>query len=63
MAYVEVDLSEFSTDELIEELDYRGTHIQDKDQIYNLYRDYIDGHNFDRKLKTFFEDNLGILVH
>jgi len=71
---VDVDLSDFDTDELIEEIESRESWMvidkEDsgafsesmKDEIYNLYRDYVTGNNFDRKLKKFFEENIGIVV-
>lgn len=70
---VDVDLSDFDTDELIEELELRGLEVIDKedsgamsegakDEIHNLYRDYVTGNNFENNLKKFFEENLGIVV-
>lgn len=70
---VDIDLSDFDTEELIEEVENRGLQIFDKedsgamsdsmkDEIYNLYRDYIDGKDFERNLKMFFENNLDIVV-
>lgn len=71
---VNLDLSDFDDEELIEELEDRGLEVMDKndsgaiseaarDEIYNLYRDYLNGTDFDRKLKKFFEGQLGFLVH
>jgi hypothetical protein len=76
--YVELDvhfeLDDFETDDLIEELEDRGLNVLDKedsgsmsdaakDEIYDLYRDYISGNDFERKLKVFFEGQLGFIVH
>ncbi len=74
---VDIDLVDYDTDELIEEIedrdggnkwlvvdqvdtDFVAPRVQDA--VYELYRDYISGRDFDRKLKEFFEDQLGILV-
>lgn len=70
---VEVDISDFSEDELIEavenlgflviEKDYtEGASESLKDDIYELYRDFIEGKDLNSKLKKFFEDQLDILV-
>lgn len=74
--FVEVDIYpyDFETDELLDEIESRGLTVLDKedagaiseaarDEIYELYRDYVSGNDFDRKLKVFFEGQLGILVH
>lgn len=75
---VDVDLVDYDTDELIEEIEYRDGgnkwEVVDKNetdfvaprvqnQIYELYRDYISGNNFEQNLKKFFEGQLGIIVH
>lgn len=72
---VDVDITDFAADELVaavEELGYyvykeehvEGSSEKMKDEIYSLYRDYINGaNNFDNRLKRFFEDQLGILVN
>jgi hypothetical protein len=75
---VDVDLVDYDTDELIEEIEYRDGgnkwEVVDKnetkfvaprvqDEIYDLYRDYISGNDFERKLKVFFEGQLGFIVH
>lgn len=72
---VDVGLEDFDTDELIAEIESRTDRFMidnddmyamsqaAKDNIYNLYRDYLNGKDFERKLKNFFEDHLGILVH
>jgi hypothetical protein len=75
---VDVDLVDYDTDELIEEIEYRDGgnkwEVVDKnetkfvaprvqDEIYDLYRDYISGNDFERKLKVFFECQLGFIVH
>ena len=70
---VYIDLSDFDTLELCEELESRGLCVTDEedsgaiseaalDEIYDLYREYVSGANFDRALKKFFEENLGIIV-
>lgn len=71
---IDVDLCDFDTDDLVDEIESRGLTVLDKedagaiseaarDEIYELYRDYVSGNDFDRKLKVFFEGQLGILVH
>ena len=71
---VHFDLEDFETNELIEELEDRGLNVIDKedsgsmsdaamDEIYELYRDYVSGNEFERKLKEFFEGQLGFIVH
>ena len=32
------------------------------DRIHDIYRDYVSGINVENKLKTFFEERLGLLV-
>ena len=72
---VEVDLSEFDTDELIEEIESRdkwlvvdkldGDFIAPRlqDEIYELYRDYISrSPSFEDNLKAFFENYTDSLV-
>ncbi len=74
MAYIDLNLEIFDTEDLIDELDSRGLKVIDmedsgamseaaSDEIYDLYRDYISGNDFDRKLKQFFEGQLGFIVH
>ena len=65
MPYVNIELSDLDSEEMIEELESRGFNISpnSSDAIYNLYRDYIDGKDFDQKLKKFFEGQLGLIVH
>ncbi len=75
---VDVDLCDYDTDELIEEIEYRdggnkwevvaknnAEFVAPRiyDEIYELYRDYVSGTDFDRKLKQFFEGQLGFIVH
>ena len=71
---VNLDLSDFDNDELIEEVEDRGLIVLDqedsgamsnaaKDEVYELYRDYISGNNFEQNLKKFFEGQLGFIVH
>lgn len=71
---VEVDLEEFDTDELIEEIESRGLRVYDPDDcdgpepiknaIYDLYRDWVslDGKCFEIKLKEFFRDQTNELI-
>ena len=77
---VDVDLDDFDTDDLIEEIENRGFFLLDqddsgamsesaKDDIYNLYRDFVrwdknemPDNGFVLSLKKFFEENLNILV-
>ena len=71
---VDVDLEDVTSDELIAEIESRDNWIvidkldsdfiapRFQDEIYKLYRDYINDNGFDQKLKQFFEDQLGILV-
>ena len=65
---VDIDLEEFSTDELLVEVYYRGIETtKDEtayDAIYTLYRDWIslDGNRFEERLNRFFEDYTGKLV-
>lgn len=79
---VDIDLEDFDTNDLISEIEARTNRflidnedsgsISDaaKDEIYNLYRDYLSWDDnwmssdaFANKLKNFFEGQLGILVH
>lgn len=60
---VDVDLDDFNTDELIDELEARGYIVMDKDdsgapeslkdQIHNLKEDFILWHNFGMKNEVF----------
>ena len=72
---VEVDLCDFDTDELIEEIESRknwlvvdkldGDFIAPRiqNEIYELYRDYISGSpSFEDNLKGFFENYTGSIV-
>lgn len=77
---VNLDLADFDDDELIGEIEDRGFFLLDqddsgamsdaaKDDIYNLYRDFIrwdknemPDNGFVLSLKKFFEENLNILV-
>ena len=77
---VEVFASDLETDDLIEEIENRGFFLLDqddsgamsesaKDDIYNLYRDFVrwdknemPDNGFVLSLKKFFEENLNILV-
>lgn len=74
-AEVDINLEDFSTDELLDEVYSRGIKtIEDDDAlsvsetahdaIYTLYRDWIslDGKRFEERLKRFFEDYTGKLV-
>ena len=67
---VDIDLADIE-DDIIYHLENNGYRViagDEKDivdQIHNLYRDYVSyavNENFERKLKTFFEDQLNILV-
>jgi hypothetical protein len=64
MPYAYVDMSDLETDDMIEELESRGYNIRknSSDVIYDLYRDYIDGKDFDEKLKQFFRNQLDVIV-
>ena len=64
MAYVDIDLNDFDTEDLVQELESRGLKVGPNclDATYELYRDYIDGKDFDRKLKTFFRNELGLVA-
>lgn len=75
---VDVDLCDYDTDELIEEIEYRDGgnkwEVVDKentefvaprvyDEIYELYRDYISrSPSFEENLKGFFENYAGSIV-
>ena len=65
---VDIDLADIE-DDIIDHLENNGYRViagDEKDiidQIHNLYRDYISNENFERKLKTFFEEQLNILVN
>lgn len=68
---IQVDLDQFDTDDLINEVEKRGHTVIEldngnpqeiSDRIYTLYRDYVDGSCFEEKLKRFFEAELGILI-
>ncbi len=74
---VDIDMTEFDTDELIEEIETesRGNWlVVDKldgdfisprvyDEIYELYRDYISrSPSFEENLKAFFENYAGSIV-
>ena len=77
---VEVFASDLETDDLIEEIENRGFFLLDqddsgamseaaKDDIYDLYRDFVrwdknemPDNGFVLSLKKFFEENLNILV-
>lgn len=75
---VDVDLCDYDTDELIEEIEYRDGgnkwEVVDKentefvaprvyDEIYELYRDYISrSPSFEANLKDFFENYTDSLV-
>jgi hypothetical protein len=75
---VDVDLVDYDTDELIEEIEYRDggnkwevvdkqntEFVSDrmKDDLYNLYRDYISGSsNFEGSLKALFESHLDVFI-
>ena len=70
---VDIDLCDYDTDELVDEIENRGLTVIEKedsgamseaakDEIYDLYREYVSGKDFDRKIKNFFEENLGFLV-
>jgi len=70
----EVDLCDFDTNDLIDEIETRGLIVLDKedsgaiseaarDEIYELYRHYVSGNDFEHNLKAFFEGQLGILIH
>ena len=65
MAYIDLDLDIFDTEDLVSELESRGLKVGPNcsDAIYNLYRDYIDGKDFDNKLKKFFQNQLDVIVH
>ena len=73
---VDIDVSDFDTDELIAEIESRGNWlVVDKldgdfiaprveDEIYDLYRDYISNSpSFEENLKGFFENYVGSIVH
>jgi len=80
MPYIHIDLDGLDTDDLIEELEYRGFKVIDnddsgavsesvKDEIYNLYRDFvmwdsneIPDNGFVLSLKRFFENHTGKLI-
>ena len=65
---VDIDLADIE-DDIIDHLENNGYRViagDEKDiidQIHNLYRDYISNENFERKLKTFFEEQLNIIVN
>ena len=69
---VDVSLEEFSSQDLIDELDARGYDVEylnddlddipDDIKIYNLYRDYLTltSEQFEKELKIFFRNNLNV---
>ena len=65
---IDIDLADIE-DDIIDHLESNGYRVvpgNEKDivdQIHNLYRDYISNDNFERKLKSFFEEQLNILVN
>jgi hypothetical protein len=74
---VDIDMTEFDTDELIEEIEtesrgnwlvvnkLNGDFIAPRvyDEIYELYRDYISrSPSFEENLKGFFENYAGSIV-
>lgn len=70
---VHIDLDDLDTEDLIEELKLRGLQVIDKedsgalsesmkDKIYDLYRVHVNGDNFEKHLKKFFEEVLDIVV-
>lgn len=72
---VDIDLADYDTDELIEEIESRdkwlvvdkldGDFIAPRlqDEIYELYRDYISrSPSFEDNLKGFFENYAGSIV-
>ena len=65
---IDVDLDDFADNDIIDHLEERGYRVvvgDEKDiidQIHNLYRDYVSGGDFDKKLKNFFSEQLDIIV-
>lgn len=83
MAYVRIDMDDIETEDLVEELEDRGYTVSDpgevsanvetikdmEDDIYNLYRDFIDWDEFGKSdgdfaaiLKRFFEKHTDKIV-
>jgi hypothetical protein len=48
MAYIEVDLNEFSEEELLEEMKLRGMDVPTEDDIETLTQAWIAGRNGDK---------------
>jgi hypothetical protein len=64
MPYAYIELDELSSEDMIEELEARGYTINKSgsDSVYELYREYVSGNDFDRKLKKFFQEQLDIVI-
>lgn len=83
MAYVRIDMDDIETEDLVEELEDRGYTVIEpdgehesvdtinsmEDDIYNLYRDYIQWadnksscSSFESALKRFFEKHTNKIV-
>jgi len=63
---VDIDLDDFSDEELIEELSDRGiSNTKDVTSIDKLYRNFItlSPEAFNKELKRFFRENLDVLEY
>jgi broad-specificity NMP kinase len=76
MAYIQIDLDEFDTDDLIEELEYRGYKVHEKikadeftdidqygllDDISKIYQLKRTGQSYDKKLDDVIHKVIGRL--
>ena len=66
---VEVNMSDFSTDDLIDELEYRGDYIPFEDQLNDIkeiveriYKKHNAGDPIDSELYALFYQSLGRIV-
>jgi len=59
-AEVEVDISNFDTDDLLDELKVRGINIPEDQRILDLYEAYtLKQERFDKLLRDYFYETIG----
>ena len=56
---IDIDLDDFETDDLINELEYRDYSVIENDILLNIYEKKVSGENIDGLLRDLIYDHIG----